>query len=343
MKFGEGTSPRLKVVFFSIGSVLLFFIIWYIYSGPIIIIINTAFIVYFFIYIFKADNSNKERTGTPDNQDQKIADLKKEIETYLHERDHALQELSPLKTANKDLKSQIERQHLNADNLISEIKDLKKEQKGFYHERQTILEELFTEKQKSKMEYKKIEDRLTETEARLRSEIEQLTTNNFQLEMEKISMEKDLKLVINENNLMKAQYQREVNEIQQKERDRHNQLTEFFNTEYNKKEEELKSCKKLLLEKEETTKELQELITKTSEELQKANDECQHLKLRLENLSKETSVPVCNICEDRERNAFLDPCGHTLCMVCATEVMSRNQKCPVCRKSINYTKNIFLS
>ncbi|XP_060584107.1 uncharacterized protein LOC132740261 isoform X2 [Ruditapes philippinarum] len=42
----------------------------------------------------------------------------------------------------------------------------------------------------------------------------------------------------------------------------------------------------------------------------------------------------CCVCYERDRSAFLIPCGHLYCMVCATHLESTQMSCAVCRTSI---------
>ncbi|XP_052098764.1 uncharacterized protein LOC127733444 [Mytilus californianus] len=50
----------------------------------------------------------------------------------------------------------------------------------------------------------------------------------------------------------------------------------------------------------------------------------------------------CQICVDRERDAYLSPCGHTFCLVCALQVENMGQNCPSCRGEIDKVCSMFL-
>ncbi|KAH3823040.1 hypothetical protein DPMN_124835 [Dreissena polymorpha] len=46
------------------------------------------------------------------------------------------------------------------------------------------------------------------------------------------------------------------------------------------------------------------------------------------------SLSKCIICMERDRTAFIMPCGHQYCMVCATHLESNSATCAFCRCKI---------
>jgi hypothetical protein len=53
--------------------------------------------------------------------------------------------------------------------------------------------------------------------------------------------------------------------------------------------------------------------------------------LSLTTVEQYQDLLLCNICSEREKNAVVSTCGHTMCMPCITSALkSRNRKCPIC-------------
>jgi hypothetical protein len=51
----------------------------------------------------------------------------------------------------------------------------------------------------------------------------------------------------------------------------------------------------------------------------------------------------CIVCQDALSSVVLDPCGHfCLCDSCLQQVVGRNAKCPVCRKTIVKSLQVFI-
>jgi hypothetical protein len=54
-------------------------------------------------------------------------------------------------------------------------------------------------------------------------------------------------------------------------------------------------------------------------------------------------MPQCVICFERPREVLLQPCGHICaCRKCTSFVMDRRFNCPMCRKGVTNTINVFL-
>ncbi|XP_060556976.1 uncharacterized protein LOC132717506 [Ruditapes philippinarum] len=51
--------------------------------------------------------------------------------------------------------------------------------------------------------------------------------------------------------------------------------------------------------------------------------------------NRQSFTPKCTICMERDRNAFLIPCGHQYCMVCATHLEGTAAPCAFCRRVIS--------
>ena len=54
---------------------------------------------------------------------------------------------------------------------------------------------------------------------------------------------------------------------------------------------------------------------------------------------KTASDDECRICMDRQKNACLVPCGHTLCLKCAKRFDDR--ECPFCKKIVSLSVETF--
>ncbi|XP_076106716.1 uncharacterized protein LOC143075242 isoform X2 [Mytilus galloprovincialis] len=49
----------------------------------------------------------------------------------------------------------------------------------------------------------------------------------------------------------------------------------------------------------------------------------------------------CIICADREIDAVIQPCFHSLCLVCGLQIQEHGRKCPICRGNIENVRSIF--
>ncbi|CAG2250492.1 RNF8 [Mytilus edulis] len=263
-----------------------------------------------------------------------ITRLRKENDMYRQERDNTLQRLSPmtsLKHEKENLQSQIERQ----------------------------TQELYAEKDTSRRKCLEIERLCQETLDRNNKDTENIKTALFQQELESqmyrdqsSSLAERLRTAMAEGQSIESQLQAARMDIQ-KERGASEEYKksskkkiDSMETEINKYKELLKKYGEFANRHKDSDKNLQTSFA----ELEKVKNENNLLKVENRNLNqrvidlgKESEVPQCSICMERERNTYLDPCGHTLCMVCATEVMSRNRKCPVCRKHLNKTGELYFS
>ncbi|XP_071793762.1 uncharacterized protein [Asterias amurensis] len=52
-------------------------------------------------------------------------------------------------------------------------------------------------------------------------------------------------------------------------------------------------------------------------------------------------TPICHICADREKTVFFLPCGHSMCMPCATHFQDNSPECPFCKEHIQSVRTIF--
>ncbi|CAC5405430.1 NEUR [Mytilus coruscus] len=49
----------------------------------------------------------------------------------------------------------------------------------------------------------------------------------------------------------------------------------------------------------------------------------------------------CIICTDREIDAVIQPCFHSLCLVCGLQIEEHGKKCPICRGQIESVRSIY--
>ncbi|XP_033096222.1 uncharacterized protein LOC117100557 [Anneissia japonica] len=53
------------------------------------------------------------------------------------------------------------------------------------------------------------------------------------------------------------------------------------------------------------------------------------------------NMKSCHICCDRDINSFLLPCGHTMCLPCATHLQINQEDCPFCKEIIQSVKPLY--
>ena len=95
------------------------------------------------------------------------------------------------------------------------------------------------------------------------------------------------------------------------------------------------NTKELIIEK---YKSDNNLLVKKNEQIQKQLFE---LKNNLENIEKKFK---CSICYTNNINTMLEPCGHlTLCDKCVIELSTYTSQCPICRRTFNNFKKIYLN
>ena len=335
------SKPLLKLGCQFIGVALIIYLIAR-FGGPTVI--TLVFLTY--ICVKKITEKTSIR-GDSDKgiSKEKFDRLKKENEYYITERTQILQKMSPLKNDNKNLHSQIERQTCYSDNLLHEIEQRKLEQNKVAHEKKLISDELAIEKKRRKTECHKLESRLEEMECRYRSEFKQFQNEIFELNMKNemykddyTTMSERLKAAVNEKKIIERKCQASMADIE-KERLTHIRFKEDSTKKLQQYENKIIKYQCSMTSVANANRALEE----SKKEINSQKVEIEHLKLRLEQAPRESHVPVCTICEDREINIVIAPCGHTMCLVCATEVMSRNSKCPVCRAHITKKSNIYFS
>ncbi|XP_063411925.1 probable E3 ubiquitin-protein ligase bre1 [Mytilus trossulus] len=336
------SSPKLKG-----GCMVIGLIVFYIlsqFAGALFIVCTSLLGIVLLCLPKITGQSGSSRRETDRESEKVITRLRKENDKYRQERDNTLQRLSPmtsLKHEKENLQSQIERQTRTTDNLLDEIAQLKIGQKIHQREKLQYAEELYAEKDTSRRKCLEIERKCQETLDRNNKDTENIKTALFQQELESqmyrdqsSSLAERLRTAMAEGQSIATQLQAARIEVQKESR---------------ACEEYKKSAKKAFDSMEKEIKMLENRHKDTAE-LEKVKNENNSLKVENRNLNqrvidlgKESEVPQCSICMERERNTYLDPCGHTLCMVCATEVMSRNRKCPVCRKHLNKTGELYFS
>jgi len=86
--------------------------------------------------------------------------------------------------------------------------------------------------------------------------------------------------------------------------------------------------------------------TVETDTIPKIKEEMENLKLEHEKVKEKQRIAedssICIICFEKDRNAFILPCGHlATCIDCATELQSGSNKCPVCRADIVAVHKIF--
>lgn len=353
------SSPKLKV-----GCMVIGLIVFYILSqfAGALFIVCTLLLGIVLCWPEITGQSGSSRRETDRELEKVITRLRKENDMYRQERDNTLQRLSPmtsLKHEKENLQSQIERQTRTTDNLLDEIAQLKIEQKIHQREKLQYAEELYAEKDTSRRKCLEIERLCQETLDRNNKDTENIKTALFQQELESqmyrdqsSSLAERLRTAMVEGQSIATQLQAARIEVQKESRAceeykmSSKKTFDSMETEINKYKELLKKYGEFANRHKDSDKNLQTSFA----ELEKVKNENNLLKVEngnlnqlVKDLGKESEVPQCSICMERERNAYLDPCGHTLCMVCATEVMSRNRKCPVCRKHLNKTGELYFS
>ncbi|XP_076089340.1 uncharacterized protein LOC143059682 [Mytilus galloprovincialis] len=337
------SSPKLKG-----GCMVIGLIVFYIlsqFSGALFIVCTLLLGIVVSCLPKITGQSGSSRGETDRELEKVITRLRKENDMYRQERDNTLQRLSPmtsLKHEKENLQSQIERQTRTTDNLLDEIAQLKIEQKIHQREKLQYAEELYAEKDTSRRKCMEIERKCQETLDRNNKDTENIKTALFQQELES-QMYRDQSTSLAERlRTAMAEGQSIESQLQAARID--------FQKEHRACEEYKKSAKKTFDSMKTEINKLENRHKDSFAELEKVKNENNSLKVENRNLNqrvidlgKESEVPQCSICMERERNTYLDPCGHTLCMVCATEVMSRNRKCPVCRKHLNKTGELYFS
>ena len=72
----------------------------------------------------------------------------------------------------------------------------------------------------------------------------------------------------------------------------------------------------------------------------KFDDDVEILSSILAEINKVEELTLCKICEDRDRNATFNPCGHFVCCIkCAMTV----KHCPICRTKIKSVSKTHMS
>ncbi|XP_052079866.1 probable E3 ubiquitin-protein ligase bre1 [Mytilus californianus] len=349
----------------TVGCMVTGLIVFYIlsqFTGALFIVCTLLLGIVLFCLSKITGQSGSTRRETDREFEKVITRLRKENDKYRQERDNTLQRLSPmtsLKHEKENLQSQIERQTRTTDNLLDEIAQLKIEQKIHQREKLQYADELYAEKDNSRRKCLQIERKWQESIDRSNKDIENVKTALFQQELESqmyrdqcTGLTERLKTAMTEGHSIETQLQTARIEIQKERgaleayKKSSKETFDSMETEINKNKELMKKYGEFVNKHKDSDRILQTSFA----ELEKIKNENNSLKLENSNLNKrvidlgkESEVPQCSICMERERNAYMDPCGHTLCMVCATEVMCRNRKCPVCRKYISKTGELYFN
>ena len=50
---------------------------------------------------------------------------------------------------------------------------------------------------------------------------------------------------------------------------------------------------------------------------------------------------LCDICLERKRNIFYEPCGHCVCEECNDMILKKKRTCPFCRQNIKQCLKVF--
>lgn len=338
LKIYIASKPLLKLGCQFIGAALIIYVIAR-FGGPTVITLVSLT----YIFVKKITEKTSIRGDSYEGiSREKFDRLKKENKDYRIERAQILQKMSPLiglKNDNENLHSQIERLTRYSDKSLHDIKQLELEQRKVDHEKKLLSDELAIEKKRCKTECHKLERRLEENESRYKSELKQLKGKIFEVNME--------------NKIYKDDYTRMSERLKNLETERLTHIkfkedsTQMFSdmkSKINIYEQMLQQYKDKIIEYQCSMMSVandSRALEESKKEINSQKVEIERLKLRLEQAPRESNAPVCTICEDREINTAIDPCGHTMCLVCATEVRSRNNKCPVCRRHITNTSNIF--
>ncbi|CAC5368279.1 unnamed protein product [Mytilus coruscus] len=208
---------------------------------------------------------------------------------------------------------------------INKYKELLKKYGEFankHKDSDRILQTSFAELEKIKKENNSLKSN---------KEIENVKTALFQQELESqmyrdqcTGLTERLREAMTEGHSIETQLQAARIDIQ-KEHEAYEEYKKSSKKTFDSMETEINKYKELLKKYGEFAnkhKDSDRILQTSFAELEKIKKENNSLKLENSNLNKrvidlgkESEVPQCSICMERERNAYMDPCGHTLCMV----------------------------
>lgn len=319
-------------------------VVLYIISASVPMQYSLPFVLCFVGYCINLwnDNSTKTSSDKPSDAEVKLHKLEKDIESYRLERDHNLQKIAAQKSLveeNENLKRQLERQTGKTEQFLYKLGKLEKEDELHFQEKRSYEDQIWAEKKK----YNDKSEEMNQVLFRYQQEKEQLI---LQLELERKEFNRQCTELHNQLQTAQSEksnmYREACGQIKML-----NDELEKVATNLRRSEEQMAIKDQQIAMKERQIamkdREIQDKIKTNEEKVQEKQREIDQLKVLVEAQTTGETVAHCNICEERPKDTCIDPCGHTLCMVCATEITCRNNKCPVCRKRISKTLKIYFS